>query len=210
MSKITIGYRARFPEVFSKYLEKSLNNLKGNFEVIKVDAPPITNCADFSSDKYPAENYNEMIDLCQTEYLLLVHEDVIFTDDLIERLEETINLFPDFGAIGLVGPDSAGVTRWSSSRGIFEVDTLDSCFIMIRKDLGIRFNSEVFNELHLYVEDYCGQLNKIGRKIYTVKQNPDSKIEHCSATWNTLGFAWGNYNHYKQIFLRLYPNLKTT
>ena len=206
----TIGYRARFPEVFEKYLKPSLDNLRGDFEVLCERSSKAADCSDFSSDKYPAEQYNIMIDKCTTPYLILLHEDIAFTPDLLERLQDTIAQLPDFGAIGLVGAGSDGINRWSAVGVISEVDCLDSCFILIRKDLGVRFNAEVFNEFHLYVEDFCGQVKALGRNVYTIKLVEGSQIDHFSSTWNKLGAAWGNHGKYWKIFREMYPNLKTT
>lgn len=210
MKNFTIGYRARFPAVLDKYLGASSRMIREEFDIITISGGSPNGCDDFSSIEYPAANYNKMIEQCATPYLILAHEDIAFTPDFLDRIQDTINEYPDFGALGLVGPDSGGTNRWSSPEGIYEVDTLDSCLIVVRKDLPVRFNAEIFNELHLYVEDFCGQLHALGKKIYTIKQLPTSKIGHASTTWVALGPAWGNYGHYKEIFSRMYPNLKTT
>lgn len=209
--KFTIGYRARFPDTFNKYLKPSLRKLT-NADVLWVNATSITqeNCSDMVSDTYPADNYNKMIDACRTPYLILTHEDISFTPDVLECIENTIAEYPDFGALGLVGVNTNGEYKWSDSNGIYEVDTVDSCFLVIRLDLGVRFNSEEFGGFHLYVEDYCGQLQNMGRKVYTIKLNENSKIEHHAKTWHTLGAAWGDYQKYEAVWLKKYPNLKKT
>ena len=210
MKNFTIGYRHRFPEVFEKYLGPCLQALEGEFNVMFASGGLISDCNDFRAATMPAQNYNDMIDACETPYLALVHEDITFTPDLIYRLQDTIDRVPDFGALGLVGCDAGGVNRWSKTEKIYEVDTLDSCFIVVRKDLPVRFDAETFNELHLYVEDFCGQIHNIGRKVYTITQPEGSHIDHHSTTWNKLGGCWGNWAKYKTIFSQKYPNLKTT
>ena len=210
MKNITIGYRARFPDVFNKYLKPSIESLKGDFDVLLAQSSSAADCSDFTSNKYPAEQYNELIEKCQTPYIALVHEDITFSPDLISCLEATILEVPDFGAIGLVGVDSSNIYRWSDKKTIYEVDTLDSCFIMVKTDSNFRFNHTLFDEFHLYVEDYCGQVRQKGLGVFTIRLFDESFIDHCSSTWNKLGAGWGNHAKYREIFGRLYPNLKTT
>ncbi len=197
--KFTIGLRPdRQKSAYETYLGPSIQQLKGDFNIISV------------TGLNPAAAYNELLANCRTPYLILCHEDVVFTDDLLSCLEATIDMVPEFGAIGLVGPNSEGINQWASESDPREVDTFDSCLIVIRKDNNIQFNSEVFSDYHLYVEDYCAQLRKSGRKCYTIKLIPGSKIDHASATWHKEGPCWGEYNLYKGIFMRMWPGIKTT
>lgn len=207
--KFTIGHRARQPKVYEEFLKKSLNNLSGNFNLIKIDAGDTVDCSDFASTKYPAQCYNEMLEACTTPYLILPHEDVSFTGDLLEMLEATIAEYPDFGVIGLVGAAQDG-NKWSESGVIHEVDTLDSCFIVVRKDFELKFDEQKFGEFHLFAEDYCARTKQLGKKIYTIKFKEGSGVGHHSATWTLLGPCWGNYTQYWTVFRQKYPHLKTT
>ena len=92
MKKFTIGYINHDEDIFKQYLGKSINTLVGDFNVISKN-----------SDKSPAENYNEMLAECETQYLILSHQDVIFQSDLLVKIESTIDLLPDFGVLGFVG-----------------------------------------------------------------------------------------------------------
>ena len=197
--KFTIGYIDHDSFVHNHYLGKCLKDLQGEFSVITT-----------SDKKYPAENYNDMIEECKTPYLILTHQDVIFPPNLLECIENTILVDPNFGAIGMVGVDNKGAYRWSKSPVIYELDTLDCCFIVINTASPIRFNQEVFNEYHLYVEDYCAQQKALGRKIYTIAVPVGSKMDHYGATFNKLGPAWGRYRQFKAIFNKMWPRLKTT
>lgn len=197
--KFTIGLRPTAQaESFQKYLKPSLEELAGDFNIISV------------IDKRPAASYNEMLRWCKTPYLILMHEDVVFTSELLSSIEQTIALHPDFGAIGLVGPGLDGINKWSNEEGSYEVETLDSCLMVVRKDSPILFNAEIFDDLHLYAEDYCAQQRAAGGKIWTIKLVPGSKIDHASATWNELGSCWGEYPKYREIFGRMWPGVKTT
>ena len=197
--KFTIGLRPTAQaESFRKYLKPSLDALVGDFNTISV------------SDKKPAASYNEMLRWCKTPYLILMHEDIVFTPELLSSIQHTIDLHPDFGAIGLVGPGLDGINKWSNEEDSYEVETLDSCLMVVRKDSPILFNAEVFDDLHLYAEDYCAQQRAASGKIWTIKLNAGSKIDHASATWNELGSCWGEYPKYREIFGRMWPGVKTT
>lgn len=201
--KFTIGYISHNQEVHAKHLGPSLleMNLQSDsgFLVVSTD-----------SSRFPAENYNQMIELCQTPYLVLTHQDVFFSPDILERIEVVIEQDPDFGAIGMVGADSDGNYRWSKTSEIHEVDTLDCCFIVVQKDSPVRFNQDVFHEYHLYVEDYCAMQKQAGRKIYTISMADDSRLGHASHTCGERGPCWGNYWHFKSIFNNMWPGLQTT
>ena len=210
MVQFTIGYRARFPEVCSKYLQPSIDNLEGEFFVIKEEEEAAISHNDFNLKNSPAKNYNNIIFKCETPYLILCHEDVSFSKDLLQNIQDTIYLIPEFGMLGLVGCDKTGINKWSDSKKVYTVDTLDSCFIVIRLDYGLKFNEKDFGGLHLYVEDYCARLNQLGKTNHTILLKDDSYINHHSSTWSTLGPAWGDYSEYKKVFNKLYPNTKTT
>lgn len=197
--KFTFGYIDHDKEVHQKYLGKCLEKTTGKFSIIST-----------TDKKFPAENYNWIVENSTTPYVILTHQDVSFSPNILEDIERTIQTYPDFGAIGMVGVDKKGNYKWSKTPDIYEVDTLDCCFIVINRDSPIRFNQEVFHEYHLYVEDYCGQQRNLGRKIYTIGMSPGSTMDHHGATWNKLGPAWGKYRYFRAIFNRMYPGLKTT
>jgi hypothetical protein len=211
MTDFSLGYRARFPNIESTFLLPSINSLEEQIPVLKQVEPPAVNHADFISYKSsPAENYNELIFECTTPYLILCHEDVSFSPGILKSIQNTMYEVPEFGMLGLVGCDNSGTNRWSNTEQIFEVDTFDSCFIVLRLDYGLKFDSVNFGGLHLYVEDYCARLKNFGKKNYTIKLSEGEYINHHSSTWSTLGPAWGDYNNYKKVFSTLYPTLKTT
>lgn len=199
MEMITIAYIAHDTEVFNKYLHPSLQNLRGEFDTICLS----------SKDNMPAINYNHMLDMSKSRYVLFLHEDTTFGPDFLERIFVSINKFPDFGAIGAVGNYKNNI-QWSGADNIMEVKTLDCCCILINKDHGIRFDDKTFDEYHLYVDDYCLQADARGLKNYTIPINAAeagsndkyrmgaSYFKHHSATVNKLGYCWGRYNEYLQ------------
>lgn len=198
-SNYTFGYIDHNKELQKKYLGPSLEILKGNFRIINTD-----------SLNSPAVNYNAMIDYCSSPFLILTHQDVTFSEDLLDLIDETIVTVKYFGAIGMVGADKEGTIRFSNSSIINELDTLDCCFIVINCKSWVRFNSKIFSEFHLYVEDYCAMQKTLGKKIYTIRLKDKSFLDHHSYTWKTQGSCWGNYNYFKTIFSKRWPGLKTT
>jgi len=195
----TIGYIEHDNNVHSQFLGKSIDALIGEFNVISK-----------SDKKCPAENYNEMLDECKTPYLILTHQDISFSSNLLERIEKTIEIVPNFGALGIVGADYNGNIRWSDINNIYELDTLDSCFIVIKVENAPKFDSVNFNEYHLYVEDYCGNLSRnLNKKIYTIAMDRKS-FEHHSATLRVRGGAWGNYMLYRKKLNDKWYGIRTT
>ena len=131
--KITIAYISHDKNVNEKYLKPNLENLNGDFDVISID------------DKFkPAENYNILIEKSKTKYILFVHEDTTFSSDLLGRINTTIDLKPDFGAIGIVGTTQDGKYHWGELDTIKEVQRLDGCCILINKEHNLKFDSETF------------------------------------------------------------------
>lgn len=195
MKQFTFGYIDHDKAVHEKHLGFSLANLEGEFDVLS--AP--------SSAKFPAANYNDIVSLAKTPYIILSHQDVSFMSDLLEKLQLTISMIPNFGALGLIG---APGYHWSSSIQIFDVETVDSCFIVTRTDNPIKFDDVNFGEFHLYVEDYCAQLKvNLGKSISTILT--DGMMHH-SATLSVRGSCWGNYGLFKEKFNNKWPGIRTT
>lgn len=211
--KYTIGYINHNKDVFDRLLGPSIKNLSGEFDVISV-----------SDDNFPSENYNKLVSMAKTPYIILTHQDVTFSSDLLSRLDLTMDaLNGNFGALGMVGVDKLGEYHWSESDKIYELDTADCCFLVIRTDNDIKFDEEIFDEYHLYVEDYCAQLSRVkNQKIYTIdtsskESDPNTTyqigtkfLNHHSCTVSTQGFCWGRYHEFKYKLQQKWPNIKTT
>lgn len=149
--EFTFGYRAYDSQVFNKCLAPSLKSLEEKFDVIC--EPPIGPIS---------ANYNRMLERCKTPYLILIHEDMGFSPDLIQRLQLTMKTVPDFGSIGFVGANRQwnGQLYFCCARADrpLAAMTLDCCFLVVRKDVDQRFDEETFNGLHQHVEDYTAAL----------------------------------------------------
>jgi hypothetical protein len=213
MKSFTIGYIKHSPQTFERYLGYSLKSLQGDFDEV------------FTSDeRFPADNYNDIIERSQTEFIILTHEDVSFPPDALACIQRTIDFAPDFGVLGMVGVDAGGTHRWSTLAGIYEVDTLDCCFVVVRKAALASFDSKIFGEYHLYVEDYCAQMSRLyGKKNYTIHiasgelrdsayaaNFPLVQMTHHSATVSERGYCWGRYHEFRRELEKKWPNIRTT
>lgn len=216
MKQFTIGYIQYNKYAHDTFLGPSINNLQGEFDVIST-----------TSRNKPAANYNEIISKCNTPFLILTHQDVTFSPDLLDRIKMTVCELPDFGVIGMVGVNDNNQCFWSTQNQIHEVNTLDCCFIVIRPDEKLLFDNITFNDFHLYVEDYCANIKRIHNKhIYTilinskempvtlgyerVKKESKSFLNHHSYTLSKLGPQWGRYIEYKDKLIKKWPGICTT
>lgn len=207
----SIGYIRHDQQVFDRFLGHSLNRLNGTFEVLST-----------SDEACPAKNYNELIDKSKSNILILTHQDVSFSSDLLERIQLTIDSVKDWGVLAMVGAAENGVCVWSRMHDSFEISSSDCCFIVINKEHGVRFDEETFDDFHCYVEDYCAQVReKTGlptRTIltfateaspYAVEPYP-TWLSHHSVTVNKRGPAWGKYWEYRKKLEDKWPGIKTT
>jgi hypothetical protein len=210
--RFSIGYIRHNPEVFAQCLGASLAELQGPFATLST-----------SSKESPAKNYNQMIRSCETDYLILTHEDVSFSSDLLDRILLSQVLLPkNWGVLGMVGRTHSGLWQWSHSHQLFEVDTLDCCFIVIKPG-EIFFDEENFNEYHLYVEDYCAQASREhGLTNWTIMMDSaegmghltrgeqESFMQHHSVTVSERGFCWGRYAEFRKKLEGKWPGIQTT
>lgn len=204
-NEISLGFIDHNREVFYKHLEPSIVNTQQDFMIYWRK----------SNSGNPAKLYNEIIDQCDTKYLLLVHQDVNFSPDFLDYVNYAINIYPDFGAMGTVGNFKNNI-EWGRKGVINEVTTLDGQCILINKEHGIRFDEDTFDEYHLYVDDYCMQCKEKGLRVFTFPvdaaeagngyeflddyTNSNCYFRHHSATVNERGYSWGRYNEYLEKF----------
>lgn len=195
--KYTIGWISHSPETYIKYLGASLAQLKGNYDVL------------FTSDvNTPAVNYNDIISRCKTRWLILLHEDVAFSDDLLERIDLSIESIGEgFNFLGIAGPNALGMAGAKQDSLFSHIETIDSCFIVLDTHKKILFDSKTFDDFHCYVEDYCIQTGGTGHLLLSDCIEPqkfaqigDEKkwIHHGGATYFNLGSGWGKYWEYKK------------
>ena len=145
-----------------------------------------------------AEVYNRLFGALRTRFVFFVHPDVRFSQSLFDSLQ----LFErsDVGALGVAGMGFDGVTKWSHEIvSPIEVPCLDSCGVVVDREKWLGFDADVFDGLHLYVEDYCYSQRAAGRGAYVV---PDDAVYHDSRTLKERGAGWGNYWAYRDRLQR--------
>jgi len=202
--RFTFAYINHDQKVHANFLQPCLNVLKGEFDVIARD-----------SNQSPASNYNYIISNSQNRYVIFSHQDMSFSPDLLEKVEQTINAYPDFGVLGHVGRDKTGNYCWNNNEKSYLVETLDSCLIVIDRENNIIFDEKTFDDCHLYVEDYCMQVQTqkskecrtllIGRNFHF-----GSYLMHHSNTLQQQGSNWGRYNLYKDRMKTKWGTVYTT
>lgn len=214
----TFAWIRHNPIPFQRYLEPSLQELLGDFKTLSAN-----------SGKPPAIIYNDFIQKCDTDWLILLHADIDFPSTLLNSIQQTIQLLNQnekkIGALAAVGRDRSipHPYRWSSNSIIYELDTADCCFLAIQPSVGVQFDSSIFDGFHLYVEDYCAQLNrKKDLGVWTIlidseegpaHWNPTlgrDKLRHHSFTMNAQGAAWGDYHNYKNKLIKKWGKIQTT
>jgi len=176
-----------------------------------------------TDEKCPATNYNTIIEKSTTPYVILTHQDVSFSKDLLERIEMTIKLVgEDFGALGLVGVNGQREYLWSQLDHVWEVQTLDCCFIVVRRENELRFDDVIYNDFHLYVENYCAEITHAPYRQHAftmlVGGTPDpdkvgedqTYMTHHSSTQMVLGYTWGRYYEYFQKFFMKWKHIQVT
>ncbi len=207
-SRITIGILNHDESVFKKYIANSLKKLKGEFETIII------------KNSKPAEAYNEIIRQSKNKYIVFLHADTTFCPEFINNINASINIKPDFGALCVVGVKKTifGKVKIFTSKHnkLINVVTSDSCCLVINKEHNIKFDSELFDEYHMYVEDYCTQVRlSLKLNIYTMltnwvwvqnktnffNDNPNAInwFIHHSYTFTKRGAKWGKWQYYKNL-----------
>lgn len=204
--KWTIGWISHDNEVFNKFLSPSLIRLEGDFDTLRTN-----------DSLKPSQNYNLIINNCKSRWLILCHEDISFSHDLLERIDLTLELWgkKDFIFGGVAGPEGDGKVVKSRKTGSTKIMTTDCCFVVIDTNSSIYFDENNFNDYHLYVEDFCIQSvtrrNLYGSLIlcdFITKdqwevmnhENNSSWIYHAGSTIAKNGYAWGRYHEYRKIF----------
>ena len=167
--------------VFNKkdFLERVLlDSLKKQtvpFELIAIDN---------TTGKYSsaASAFNTEVRNPKGEFIMFVHQDVDFGDDVdwLKHAEEEARKLPDAGIMGVIGPDFEGRTRgYISDRGrklgekettAAEVQTMDELLLIIPRKVfaTLKFDEKTFDGWHLYGADYCLAAARQGLKAYVI------------------------------------------
>jgi len=129
-----------------------------------------------------AKAYNDAISKSRNDLIVFCHQDVIFPEAWLSRLENALDDLtvqdPAWGVLGCYGKTSDG-DAWgqvySSGLGVIgtpvkrpkAVQTLDELVLILRKSSGLRFD-ERLPHFHLYGTDICLAAAKTGMKSYAM------------------------------------------
>lgn len=188
MPNITLATIKHDSSAFNQYLKPSVESLSGDFEFIVEDVHTL-----------PAECYNKIIDKSKNDYIVFIHSDVKFSSTLIQDIERSVEAKPFFGSMGFagIGVNPQRVSYRTNIKEQYEIETLDGLGILINRKQGLKFDSKNFDELHLYVDDYCCQVRyTLNLKVWTLLT---PNVYHHGTTWRKLGGHWGTYPEYKKI-----------
>jgi hypothetical protein len=186
--------------MFDRFLSPCISKFnKQEYEIISKD-----------NSNLPASNYNDIIRESKNRYIILIHQDIIVRPDFLNAIRLTINNCSPFGVLGLVGHSSLeenGRIMYTATKNLsIELAFFDACCIVIDKNNDIYFDDRTFNDLHLYVEDYCIQALSKGLRNYTIQTDFEIS-DHYGNTSRTLNAGtdtvmWGTYGEYYEIFMR--------
>ena len=132
-----------------------------------------------------AQGLNHGIEQVDADWVVCLHQDVLFPDDFWQRLQRALaDLDDDVALAGLVGCERKGYFRghiydpnghcyWPSLPK--RVLTLDEVLIAVRRSSGLRFNEEVPG-FHCYGADICFQADARGLGAVAI----DAPLVHLS------------------------------
>jgi len=119
--------------------------------------------------------YEEMITEAKNQWIIIVHDDIFVLDPPAKLLNFHLNkdnLYgvagaSKFGTIGRVlerFPSPHLSTHFWATKPI-EVDTIDSCFMIIHKDLFKKLEKVEYYLTHFLAEEWSLQTHKLGGKV---------------------------------------------
>jgi hypothetical protein len=190
---LTIGVVFNDEAVLDTYLRPSLEKVDG-----RVRAVEVSNVGNALTTNI-ASLYNVLLQMTGPDVVALLHPDISFEEgfvrDLFSAIEALERRGEPWGALGIVGRTWTGEYLWCYEvTEPVRVCSLDSCSLVTRPSLGIRFDQRRFDEFHCYVEDYCLQSQAAGYGVYVFPTTG----RHGSATKSVKGSQWGKYRSYRR------------
>ena len=124
--KFTYAYITYKKDVFDQYLAPCLNKIKDRVDIIT------------KSNIKPSKFHNEVINESKNRYIIFSHEDVTFSDEMIDQIQKTVEQTPNFGVLCVVGKngDNKNIGALSSSQ--YNLKFCDPCFFVIDKENPLR------------------------------------------------------------------------
>lgn len=172
-------------QILEKCLLNSLNNQNVDYELILIDNS-------FGEFTCAADALNFGGNKASGEFLLFVHQDVIFFEKNLEDILSYCNNCKNLGIAGVAGTDiNEGNVKSNGVHNIPPEDmalihindiepaqTLDEVLLIVPKEIfnKFKFDNVTCNHWHLYGADYCLQLIKNSFCVYILP----IKLYHCS------------------------------
>jgi len=163
-----------------------------------------------------ASAYNRSLQQAKSKYVILCHQDLHFYPGWFKQLESKIKDLPsNWGVIGVAGWTQEGKImgglkvpegRWSKNEG--EAHTVDECFLVVRKDLGLKFDERII-ESHLYGADICLESLSRGFKNYAI-QLPVEHRESGAHPENWITSYYQSLKRFKNKWLQKFHVIRTT
>lgn len=124
---------------------------------------------------------NRFLESAKTPVVGLVHADTFFKAGALDIFTQTAM---EGKVCGIVGrPANGNASKDHAFHWCFvtpgPVETLDSCSVFLRKDLGLRFDAEKFNGFHCHVQDLCMQAHARGIEVVV----PTADATHRGINW---------------------------
>lgn len=151
--------------------------------------------------------YNQAIDDCAHDWLLLAHQDVYLPSGFAERTQQALarlnDMAPDWAVAGVIGGavegGLAGKVWCSGNQRMISgtlplparVATLDELIIIIRTGSGIRFDPSL-PSFHLYAADIILTAEARGNSCWAI----DAPVVHHSRPVVNLGGGYAEAWHY--------------
>jgi len=207
--KFTYSYIEYKKDVFETYLKPCLNNIINRVDVIS--KPNIK----------PSKFFNLVQKESPNRYIIFSHEDITFSDNLLDQIEKCINENPNFGVLCIVGKNEHNRNIGSLASTKYELKFCDPCFFVIDRDNNFKFDEDTFDDFHFCIEDYClGIQEKMKKGTYSLPLNwgkphigPNGEkilnsIQHHSYTSKSVKYQWGNYVEYKRRLKQKWGHLE--
>jgi hypothetical protein len=200
--RFTYAYISYKEDVYNQYLKPCLDNIRDEVDIIT------------KSGLKPSKFHNEVINESPNDYIIFSHEDVTFSPDILELVEEGINDNPNFGVLCVIGKDKTNANKGAVSSIYRNLEFCDPCFFVIDKKNNVNFDEKNFDGFHFGVEDYCLTLKeKLGKdtisfKIRWASDGQVRNFRHHSYTCKTVKYQWGNYQHYKHVLKKKWGHLE--
>jgi len=197
-------------EIMEENLLKGLNKQNADFELITIDNTK----NDFHSAP-KALNFGGR--KAKGEYLIFVHQDVIFLDqNWLRNAEKILQDLPKLGIAGCAGVSSAGedIGFLKEKRSIFgkpmsgpmTAQTVDECILIIPNRVFKQCEFDESNSSwHIYGADYCLTIADRGLMTYVIPCLilHNSQRSNSRYLWEFQEFLW--LKHYRK-----HPNIHTT